>query len=249
MALATNSAAAAAAAAAVSGGAASQPRRAPAFLPLKRRSISAIHAADPSKNNGPAVPAAAAASKASSSAVATPEKKPAAQGKWTVDSWKSKKALQLPEYPNQEELDSVLKTIETFPPVVFAGEARHLEERLAEAAMGRAFVLQGGDCAESFKEFHANNIRDTFRILLQMGAVLMFGGQVPVVKVPINPSNPLSISSLHHANLLDLTRSVPKNFAYAIGRWGGWLASSPSQGPSHSRRGTALSCRATGATT
>jgi 3-deoxy-7-phosphoheptulonate synthase len=78
----------------------------------------------------------------------------------------------------------VLKTIETFPPVVFAGEARHLEERLADAAMGRAFVLQGGDCAESFKEFNANNIRDTFRILLQMGAVLMFGGQMPVVKVP-----------------------------------------------------------------
>jgi len=188
MALATNSAAAAAAAAAVSGGVASQPRRATAFLPLKRRTISAIHAADPSKNNGPAVPAAAA-SKASSSAVATPEKKPAAQGKWAIDSWKSKKALQLPEYPNQEELDAVLKTIETFPPVVFAGEARHLEERLAEAAMGRAFVLQGGDCAESFKEFHANNIRDTFRILLQMGAVLMFGGQVPVVKVTTYPSN------------------------------------------------------------
>ena len=187
MALATNSAAAAAAAA-VSGGAASQPRRATAFLPLKRRTISAVHAADPSKNNGPAVPAAAA-SKASTSAVATPEK-PAPQGKWAIDSWKSKKALQLPEYPNQEELDTVLKTIETFPPVVFAGEARHLEERLAEAAMGRAFVLQGGDCAESFKEFHANNIRDTFRILLQMGAVLMFGGQVPVVKVTTCPSNP-----------------------------------------------------------
>lgn len=183
MALATNSAAAAAAAA-VSGGAASQPRRAAAFLPLRRRTISAVHAADPAKSNGPAVSAA----KASSAAVATPEKKPAAQGKWAIDSWKSKKALQLPEYPNQEELDAVLKTIETFPPIVFAGEARHLEERLAEAAMGRAFVLQGGDCAESFKEFHANNIRDTFRILLQMGAVLMFGGQMPVVKVTTDPN-------------------------------------------------------------
>ncbi|GJN33134.1 hypothetical protein PR202_gb21701 [Eleusine coracana subsp. coracana] len=176
MALATNSAAAAAAAV-VSGAAAAQPR--PAFVPMKRRTIAAVHAADPSKNNGP-VPAAAAA-KTSTPTVSVPEKKPA--GKWAVDSWKSKKALQLPEYPSQEELDAVLKTIETFPPVVFAGEARHLEERLAEAAMGRAFVLQGGDCAESFKEFNANNIRDTFRILLQMGAVLMFGGQVPVVKV------------------------------------------------------------------
>ncbi|KAJ6799726.1 phospho-2-dehydro-3-deoxyheptonate aldolase 2, chloroplastic-like [Iris pallida] len=104
-------------------------------------------------------------------------------GKWGVESWKSRKALQLPEYPDAAELESVLRTLESFPPIVFAGEARKLEERLADAAFGRAFVLQGGDCAESFKEFTGNNIRDTFRILLQMGVVLMFGGQVPVVKV------------------------------------------------------------------
>lgn len=103
--------------------------------------------------------------------------------KWAADSWKSKKALQLPEYPDQIELESVLKNIEAFPPIVFAGEARSLEERLADAAMGKAFLLQGGDCAESFKEFNANNIRDTFRILLQMGVVLMFGGQMPVIRV------------------------------------------------------------------
>ncbi|GAB2217157.1 hypothetical protein Droror1_Dr00000321, partial [Drosera rotundifolia] len=102
---------------------------------------------------------------------------------WAPSSWKAKKALQLPEYPEKAELESVLDTISTFPPIVFAGEARTLEERIAEAAMGRAFLLQGGDCAESFKEFNANNIRDTFRILLQMGVVLMFGGQMPVVKV------------------------------------------------------------------
>ncbi|KAI8540828.1 hypothetical protein RHMOL_Rhmol08G0015200 [Rhododendron molle] len=107
----------------------------------------------------------------------------AAPGRWSPDSWKSKKALQLPEYPNEDDLETVLKTIESFPPIVFAGEARTLEERLAEAAMGKAFLLQGGDCAESFKEFSANNIRDTFRVLLQMGVVLMFGGQVPVIKV------------------------------------------------------------------
>jgi hypothetical protein len=71
----------------------------------------------------------------------------------------------------------VLKTIKTFPPVVFVGEARHLEDRLAVAAMGRAFVLQSGDCAETFKEFNANNIRHAFRILLQMGAILMFANQ------------------------------------------------------------------------
>ena len=113
---------------------------------------------------------------------------PSRTEKWGLESWKSKKALQLPEYPDQAALESVLKTIESFPPIVFAGEARSLEERLAEAAMGNAFLLQGGDCAESFKEFSANNIRDTFRILLQMGVVLMFGGQMPVIKV--HPSLP-----------------------------------------------------------
>ncbi|KAH7866708.1 hypothetical protein Vadar_023812 [Vaccinium darrowii] len=107
----------------------------------------------------------------------------AASLNWTPDSWKSKKASQLPDYPNKAELESVLKTLESFPPIVFAGEARSLEERLGQAALGNAFLLQGGDCAESFKEFNANNIRDTFRVILQMGVVLMFGGQMPVIKV------------------------------------------------------------------
>ncbi|KAI4317286.1 hypothetical protein L6164_025168 [Bauhinia variegata] len=136
--------------------------------PLQR--IAAVHAAEPAKN---------VATKPSTT---SPPPAPAS-GKWALDSWKSKKALQLPEYPDKDELESVLKTIESFPPIVFAGEARNLEERLAEAAMGNAFLLQGGDCAESFKEFSANNIRDTFRVLLQMGAVLMFGGQMPVIKM------------------------------------------------------------------
>lgn len=151
--------------------------------------ISAIQSADSSKSpivsdksaSKPAPPAAASAS--ASAATTTVSKPDTGKTKWAVDSWKAKKALQLPEYPDQVELESVLKTIESFPPIVFAGEARSLEEKLGEAAMGRAFLLQGGDCAESFKEFNANNIRDTFRILLQMGAVLMFGGQMPVVKV------------------------------------------------------------------
>ncbi|KAL2927120.1 Phospho-2-dehydro-3-deoxyheptonate aldolase 1 chloroplastic, partial [Bienertia sinuspersici] len=86
--------------------------------------------------------------------------------KWSIDSWKSKKALQQPEYPNPTELDSVLKTLESFPPIVLSGEARSLEERIGQASMGNAFLLQGGDCAESFKEFGANNIKDTFRVLL-----------------------------------------------------------------------------------
>lgn len=103
--------------------------------------------------------------------------------KWTPDSWRNKKALQIPEYPNKAELDSVLDTLSSFPPIVFAGESRKLEDRLGQAALGNAFLLMGGDCAESFKEFNANNIRDTFRVLLQMSVVLMFGGQMPVIKV------------------------------------------------------------------
>jgi hypothetical protein len=102
---------------------------------------------------------------------------------WTPSSWGLKTALQQPKYPDQDKLEGVVKTLEGFPPLVFAGEARSLEERLGDAAMGKAFLMQGGDCAESFKEFNANNIRDTFRLLLQMGVVLMFGGQVPVIKV------------------------------------------------------------------
>ncbi|KAL2537170.1 Phospho-2-dehydro-3-deoxyheptonate aldolase 2 [Forsythia ovata] len=103
--------------------------------------------------------------------------------RWSLDSWKSKPAFQLPEYPDKDGLESVLQTLESFPPIVFAGEARSLEERLGQAALGNAFLLQGGDCAESFKEFNAVNIRDTFRVLLQMSVVLTFGGQMPVIKV------------------------------------------------------------------
>ncbi|GKE11224.1 phospho-2-dehydro-3-deoxyheptonate aldolase 2, chloroplastic-like protein [Tanacetum coccineum] len=101
---------------------------------------------------------------------------------WTPESWQSKPALQLPEYPDKNEVESVLKILESYPPIVFAGECRKLEERLGEAARGDAFLLQGGDCAESFKEFKTDNIRDTFRLLLQMSVVLMFGGQMPVIK-------------------------------------------------------------------
>lgn len=143
------------------------------------RPISAVYSPDSSKTPKPSPPAATS----STAAAVTGKKTDQVSKKWSVDSWRSKKALQLPEYPNKDDLESVLKTIEDFPPIVFAGEARSLEERLGEAAMGKAFLLQGGDCAESFKEFNAVNIRDTFRILLQMGAVLMFGGQMPVVKV------------------------------------------------------------------
>ena len=103
--------------------------------------------------------------------------------KWTPDSWRSKPITQVPEYPDQAKLAAVEARLRTFPPLVFAGEARSLMASLGEVAEGRAFLLQGGDCAEAFADFRADNIRDTFRVLLQMAVVLTFGASCPVVKV------------------------------------------------------------------
>ncbi len=103
--------------------------------------------------------------------------------KWSPDSWRGKPILQVPEYPDQAKLEEVEQTLSGYPPLVFAGEARVLKRQLAKVAEGEAFLLQGGDCAESFREFHPDNIRDTFRVLLQMAVVLTFGASCPVVKV------------------------------------------------------------------
>ena len=103
--------------------------------------------------------------------------------KWTPASWRDEKRLQMPEYPDALALADVEARLEQFPPLVFAGEARKLKRSLAKVATGEAFLLQGGDCAESFAEFHPNNIRDTFRVLLQMAVVLTYGAACPVVKV------------------------------------------------------------------
>jgi len=102
---------------------------------------------------------------------------------WKPDGWKSHEAKHLPAYEDAGELSEVEKTLGQFPPLVFAGEARALKADLAEVSEGRGFLLQGGDCAESFAEFHPNNIRDTFRVLLQMAVVLTFASKRPVVKV------------------------------------------------------------------
>ncbi|MGB3721365.1 MAG: 3-deoxy-7-phosphoheptulonate synthase class II [Pacificimonas sp.] len=104
-------------------------------------------------------------------------------GKWTPGSWRDYKALHIPEYRDTAALAETERMLGNFPPLVFAGEARRLRADLAQVAAGKAFLLQGGDCAESFKEFHPNNIRDTFRVLLQMAVILTFGSQMPVVKV------------------------------------------------------------------
>ena len=103
---------------------------------------------------------------------------------WTPASWRSKPARHIPEdYPDLDHLAAVEDRLCTFPPLVFAGEARRLKAKLADVSAGKAFLLQGGDCAESFKEFSADNIRDTLRVMLQMAVVLTFGASKPVVKV------------------------------------------------------------------
>lgn len=102
---------------------------------------------------------------------------------WTPDSWRKAKGIHMPEYKDAAALAATEETLRSFPPLVFAGEARDLTTDLAAVADGKAFLLQGGDCAESFAEFHPNNIRDTFRVILQMAVVLTFAGKVPVVKV------------------------------------------------------------------
>ncbi|EMW1592007.1 class II 3-deoxy-7-phosphoheptulonate synthase [Campylobacter coli] len=102
---------------------------------------------------------------------------------WTKNSWKNFSIKQQPIYSNQEELNKVLNKLEKLPPLVFAGEVRELQSALARVCRKEAFLLQGGDCAESFANFGAVNIRDMFKILLQMAIVLTFAGGCPVVKI------------------------------------------------------------------
>ncbi len=102
---------------------------------------------------------------------------------WTPNSWRQKPLLQVPTYPDAKALKEAEERLESFPPLVFAGEADDLKKRLGEVAHGRAFLLQGGDCAESFAEHGADHIRDFFRVFLQMSLVLTHGASMPVVKV------------------------------------------------------------------
>jgi len=102
---------------------------------------------------------------------------------WQKSDWRNKPRVQMPEYTDEAALNAVEAQLAKYPPLVFAGEARNLKSALGEAAAGRAFLLQGGDCAESFAEFSADTIRDTFKVMLQMAMVLTYGAKVPVVKV------------------------------------------------------------------
>ena len=104
--------------------------------------------------------------------------------KWTPSNWRSLPAKHIPtDYPDLDKLAEVENTLAGYPPLVFAGEARRLKARLASVARGESFLLQGGDCAESFREFHPDNLRDMFRVLMQMAVVLTYGAGKPVVKV------------------------------------------------------------------
>src|SRR5688572_23973172 len=111
------------------------------------------------------------------------EQERAMSERWTPDNWRAKPIQQVPAYADAQALAAVEHQLAGFPPLVFAGEARKLKRALAKVASGEAFLLQGGDCAESFAEHSADNIRDWFRVFLQMAVVLTFAGSCPVVKV------------------------------------------------------------------
>ena len=104
-------------------------------------------------------------------------------GDWIKSDWRARPRVQMPDYTDADALASVEAKLGKYPPLVFAGEARRLKKHLGAAARGEAFLLQGGDCAESFDQFSADSIRDTFRVMLQMAMVLTYGAKVPVVKV------------------------------------------------------------------
>jgi 3-deoxy-7-phosphoheptulonate synthase len=109
---------------------------------------------------------------------------------WSSSSWRGRPIEQVPDYPDQRALEAVEKELASCPPLIFAGEARTLKARLAEVAKGKAFLLQGGDCAESFAELSANNIRDTLRVFLQMAVVLTYAAAGPASSPSRAPSRP-----------------------------------------------------------
>ena len=103
--------------------------------------------------------------------------------KWKINSWRNYPVKHIPKYEDEKDLNLVLNKLKSFPPLVFAGETRHLKDQLANVVDGKAFLLQGGDCAESFAEFNPDNIRDTFKVILQMALVMTYSASLPIVKV------------------------------------------------------------------
>ena len=102
---------------------------------------------------------------------------------WKPNSWRKCPVKHVPTYESEKELNQVLTKIKSFPPLVFAGETRHLKDQLSQVVDGKAFLLQGGDCAESFAEFNPDNIRDTFKVILQMSLILTYSASLPIIKL------------------------------------------------------------------
>ena len=102
---------------------------------------------------------------------------------WKPNSWRKYPVKHVPTYESEKELNQVLTKIKSFPPLVFAGETRHLKDQLSQVVDGKAFLLQGGDCAESFAEFNPDNIRDTFKVILQMSLILTYSASLPIIKL------------------------------------------------------------------
>jgi 3-deoxy-7-phosphoheptulonate synthase len=106
-----------------------------------------------------------------------------AASRWAAGSWRNFRVEQLPEYPVIEETRRAENVLASSAPLVFAGEMRQLQQRLAQAQQGNGFLLMGGDCAESFDEFSTDHIRDTLRVILQMALTITYGASKPVIKV------------------------------------------------------------------
>src|SRR3979409_491512 len=164
--------------------------------------------------------------------------------RWTPDSWRAKPVLQVPDYPDAKALADVEAQLATFPPLVFAGEARNLKKALARVAAGEAFLLQGGDCSESFAEHGANNIRDFFRVFLQMAIVLTYAGALPVVKVgriacaPASPPPaPRSQTEAYRqsAATLNLLRAFAKGGYASVDNVHQWMLESVKDSPQSKR--------------
>ena len=102
---------------------------------------------------------------------------------WKKSDWRAKERIQMPDYDDAFALQAVESRLSCYPPLVFAGEARSLKAKLAQVSRGEGFLLQGGDCAESFAEFNADMLRDTYKVMLQLAVVLTYGAKVPVVKI------------------------------------------------------------------
>ena len=131
-----------------------------------------------SRRQATSLPVATSPPSTSSSSTSADKDEP-----WTPSSWRNRQVSQGPNYEDAEELEEAINTLKGFSPLVFAGEVRNLHEQLARACSGQGFLLMGGDCAEAFKEFNVDHVRDSFRVILQMALVLTFGSAMPIIKV------------------------------------------------------------------